>query len=84
MALAALEKGYYVLTEKPISPSLSKCMALREAAHRAGRVVAVCHVLRYSPFYKMVKETIERGRCRDGCRCKAGCPLIPLHGEFKF
>ena len=33
MALAALEKGYHVLLEKPISPELSECIELQKKAH---------------------------------------------------
>ena len=47
MALAALEKGYHVLLEKPISPELSECIELQKKAHEKNRVVTVCHVLRY-------------------------------------
>ena len=45
-ALAALDKGYHLLLEKPISPRLEDCMALLRKAHEAKRAVVVCHVLR--------------------------------------
>ena len=45
-ALPAMEKGYHLLLEKPISPSLQECVALREKAHETNRIVIVCHVLR--------------------------------------
>ena len=47
-ALAALERGYHLLVEKPISPDLKECIRLRDKAHEAGRAVIVCHVLRYT------------------------------------
>lgn len=59
-AIPALEKGYDLLLEKPVSPSLAECRAIQEVAHRTGRRVVVCHVLRYTPFYKKVKELLER------------------------
>ncbi len=62
MGLTALERGYHVMMEKPISPELSECLAIREKAHACGKHVAVCHVLRYSPFYQKVKEVITSGR----------------------
>lgn len=58
-AIPALEKGYDVLMEKPISPSLEKCKELLEVAHRTGRKVIVCHVLRYSPFYRKIKDILD-------------------------
>lgn len=62
MALEALDRGYHVLTEKPISPEVSECLALRAKAHERERVVTVCHVLRYSPFYQTVKQVVGSGR----------------------
>lgn len=60
-ALKALEQGYHVLLEKPISPSLAECRALREKAHETGRTVVVCHVLRYTPFYSALHTLLRQG-----------------------
>ena len=65
MALAALEKGYHVLLEKPISPELSECIELQKKAHEKNRVVTVCHVLRYAPFYRKIKEVLDSGVLGD-------------------
>ncbi len=40
-ALAALDKGYHLVLEKPISPLLDECLALQKKAHEANRVVVV-------------------------------------------
>lgn len=60
-ALPALEKGYHLLLEKPISPDLAECVALREKAHECGRVVIVCHVLRYTQFYQKIHDLLRAG-----------------------
>lgn len=60
-ALAALDKGYHVLLEKPISPSLEECRALQAKAHETGRAVVVCHVLRYTRFYSTLESLLRRG-----------------------
>lgn len=60
-ATAALEKGYHLLLEKPVSADADECRALLETAKRCGRKVCVCHVLRYTPFYGTIKEMIEEG-----------------------
>lgn len=60
-ALPALEKGYHLLLEKPISPDVRECIALRDAAHRCGRVVAVAHVLRYTEIFSAVKQLLQQG-----------------------
>lgn len=60
-AIKAIEKGYHVLCEKPISPDLEECKRLKEAAHKYQKIVAVGHVLRYTPFYSKIKELIDDG-----------------------
>ena len=60
-ALPALEKGYHLLVEKPISPKLEECIALREKAHECHRIVIVCHVLRYTQFYQKIFDLLNSG-----------------------
>ena len=60
-ALAALDKGYHILLEKPISPDLDQCRALQEKARETGRTVVVCHVLRYTRFYAALEDLLRRG-----------------------
>lgn len=60
-ALAALEKGYDLLLEKPIAVTPEDCKEISDAAIKYGRKVIVCHVLRYTPFYKTVKQLIDKG-----------------------
>lgn len=61
-AMKALERGYDLLLEKPISPVLSQCREIEAAARKFGRKVVVCHVLRYTPFYQFLHETISSGK----------------------
>jgi predicted dehydrogenase len=56
-----LEAGYDVLVEKPVATSAADLLALASAAERAGRVVMVCHVLRFAPFYAAVKARVAAG-----------------------
>jgi predicted dehydrogenase len=60
-AMKALEKGYAVLLEKPISNKLDDCISLNEQNNTYNGLTAVCHVLRYTPFFKKIKEIIESG-----------------------
>ena len=61
-AVRALEKGYDLLLEKPISGDLKECQEILEVAEKLQRKVVVCHVLRYSPFYRKVKEVLDSGK----------------------
>ncbi|MBQ4050979.1 MAG: Gfo/Idh/MocA family oxidoreductase [Oscillospiraceae bacterium] len=63
--IKALEMGYDVLCEKPISPDLGECLALQEAVQKSGRKVFICHVLRYAPFFTTLKGLLEDGAIGD-------------------
>lgn len=60
-AMAALALGYDLLLEKPIAQSWQECKEIRDLAEDKGRIVAVCHVLRYSPYYQKIKAVIDSG-----------------------
>ena len=59
--LAALDAGYDVLLEKPIAPTEEECRLILKRAKETDRIVGVCHVLRYSPYFRELKEVIDAG-----------------------
>ncbi|MCY9515695.1 Gfo/Idh/MocA family protein [Paenibacillus apiarius] len=63
--LRALELGYHVLLEKPMSPEPKECVEMELAAKRHNRLLTICHVLRYTPFWTAMKREIERGAIGD-------------------
>ncbi|MDR3292574.1 MAG: Gfo/Idh/MocA family oxidoreductase [Clostridiales bacterium] len=60
-AIAALNAGYQLLLEKPVSPIPSECEEIAALAHEKNLQVVVCHVLRYSAFYDTIKRVIDSG-----------------------
>ncbi|WCF09351.1 Gfo/Idh/MocA family oxidoreductase [Paenibacillus thiaminolyticus] len=60
-AMKALELGYHILLEKPMSPVAEECIRIEQAALAHRRVLTVSHVLRYSPFWSGIKRCIEAG-----------------------
>lgn len=58
----AMEKGYHVLCEKPMSPDKSEIVKMGEYSRKYARILSVCHVLRYSPFFTKLKSLLEEGR----------------------
>ncbi|HKL94341.1 MAG TPA: Gfo/Idh/MocA family oxidoreductase [Clostridia bacterium] len=57
----AIELGYQILMEKPVSDNLAECIELRDLAKTHNVNVVVCHVLRYSNYYQKIKNTIRSG-----------------------
>lgn len=64
-SIYALERGYNLLLEKPIAPNEEDCYAIYESAKKNNCKVFVCHVLRYSPFYRRIKQIIDEGTLGD-------------------
>ena len=64
-ALKAIDLGYHLLLEKPVAQTAEECAEIAAAAKKKGVSVLVCHVLRYAPFFKRVKETIMAGTIGD-------------------
>lgn len=60
-AIRAMEQGYDLILEKPVSNKLENIVAIADAAKRLNRRVIVCHVLRYTVFYKQIHNLIKDG-----------------------
>lgn len=61
-AMKALDLGYDLLLEKPISPDPKECMDIAKKARETGCLVIVCHVLRYTTFFSTIKQLIDSGK----------------------
>ena len=61
-AVRAAALGYHILLEKPMAPTVSDCVRIVDAARKNNTIFALCHVLRYAPFYQQLKKMIDEGR----------------------
>ena len=61
-AVALADLGYHLLLEKPMAPTEPEAAEIADAAVRNGVILAVCHVLRYTPYTKLVKGLLDDGR----------------------
>ena len=60
-AVTAMRLGYDLLMEKPISPDPAETLSIADTAAELGRRVVICHVLRYSPFFRKLREILNTG-----------------------
>jgi predicted dehydrogenase len=60
--LPLLRAGYHVLLEKPIAPTEQEVRDLIRAARESGRIIMVCHILRYEPFFQTIKHQLDSGQ----------------------
>jgi predicted dehydrogenase len=60
--LALLRAGYDVLLEKPMGVTAGECVEMVQAARELGRILQICHVLRYAAFFRAVHDVLTSGR----------------------
>ncbi|OPH56565.1 oxidoreductase [Paenibacillus ferrarius] len=59
--MKALEAGYHVLLEKPMSSDPWECIQMGKRSEQAERVFSICHVLRYTNFFTTIKKLLSEG-----------------------
>lgn len=68
LTVKALNAGWHVLLEKPMGQTEEQCRDIARLSAATGKIVAVCYVLRYHPYFLKLKELTERndiGRVRS-------------------
>jgi len=83
-AVAALEMGYDLLLEKPIAQSWQQCSDIMNLAIRKDRIVAICHVLRYAPFFRKMKEIVDSGVLGKMMSIQLMEPVEHIHMSHSF
>jgi predicted dehydrogenase len=58
-AMQALEKGYHILLEKPMSHDPQETIEIAEQAERCQRILTICHGMRYGTFPKELKRIVD-------------------------
>lgn len=82
--MKALEMGYDVLLEKPISPSEKECRDILALAKKSGRIVGVCHVLRYAPYFVRLKELMHNGSIGNIISIQHLEPIEHIHMSHSY
>ncbi len=61
MAIAAMERGFHVLSEKPMALTVDECERMIETSMRTERTLMVAQCLRFWPAYEELKRLVESG-----------------------
>ncbi len=83
-AMAALRMGYDILLEKPIAQTWQQCTDIMDLATEKSRIVAICHVLRYAPFFRKIKEVIDSGLLGRLVSIQLMEPVEHIHMSHSF
>src|ERR1700733_8659436 len=64
-AIAFARKGYHILLEKPMAVTESDCADIARVCDEQKTILAVCHVMRYTPANRRIKEMLASGIIGD-------------------
>ena len=64
-AMKVMQLGYHLLLEKPMCQTEKECRDVLAMAHKTGRIVGLCHVLRYAPYFIALKAVLGTGVIGD-------------------
>ena len=80
---AALDAGRHVFCEKPLATTPDDCARIRDAVRRhPDRIFFFGLVLRYSPFYRRVKELLDAGEIGKIISFEFNETLAFFHGGY--
>jgi predicted dehydrogenase len=82
--MAALGMGYELLLEKAIAQSWSQCTDILHLAQSKNSIVAICHELRYAPFFKKIKDVIDSGALGRLISIQWMEPVYNIHMSHSF
>jgi predicted dehydrogenase len=83
-AMAALEQGFDLLLEKPIAMTWAQCREIHALATKRNRIVGVCHVLRYAPYFVQMREVVRSGMIGDIVSVQHLEPIEHIHMSHSF
>ena len=79
-----LEHGYHMLLEKPIVNNKEDLIKIRDTANANDCKLMICHVLRYAPFYRKVKELISSGELGEVMNIQTTERVGAFHSSVSF
>ena len=56
LAVKAMRCGWHVLLEKPMGQTEEQCKDIVDVSAETGKMVTVCYILRYHPYFMKLKE----------------------------
>jgi len=83
-AMEALALEYDLLLEKAIAQSWQECKDILDRTKKYNKIVAICHVLRYTPYFRRMKEVVDSGRLGDIVSVQHLEPVEHIHMSHSF
>lgn len=83
-AVRGIGLGYDILLEKAIAQSWEQCLDIYRQAQQHQRIVGICHVLRYTPYFRKMKSLVDEGRVGRILSVQHLEPVEHIHMSHSF
>ena len=83
-AIAFAGQGYHMLLEKPMAPTAASCRRIVAAVQKADILFAVCHVMRYTAYTRLLKQLVTSGTIGDPVSLQHLEPVGYWHQAHSF
>ena len=83
-AMDCLAMDYDILLEKAIAQTWQECKDILDQSKKYDKIVAVCHVLRYTPYFRKMKEVVDSGRLGEIVSIQHLEPVEHIHMSHSF
>lgn len=83
-ALKVMQMGYHLLLEKPMCQTEKECRDVLDMAHKTGRIVGLCHVLRFAPYFIALRGVIKSGMIGDVVNIQHMEPIHYAHMAHSY
>lgn len=83
-SLPLLRHGYDMLLEKPFALNEQEAEVLLSCVRETGRIVMVCHVLRYAPYYRRLKRAMDDGEIGKVISIRMNAQVNYFHESVSF
>lgn len=83
-ALVFAALGYHILLEKPMAPTAKECISIVKAVKKNNVMMAIGHVLRYTPYTRALKALLDEAVIGDIISIQRLEPLGYWHQAHSF
>ncbi|MBN2091221.1 Gfo/Idh/MocA family oxidoreductase [candidate division KSB1 bacterium] len=83
-AMQGLALGYDLLLEKAIAQSWEQCNDILKLSRQQQLIVAICHVLRYTPYFRKLKAVMDSGALGTIVSVQHFEPVEHIHMSHSF
>ncbi|MEU6969978.1 Gfo/Idh/MocA family oxidoreductase [Kitasatospora aureofaciens] len=83
-AIGLADLGYQLLLEKPMATTEADCEKIADAARRNGTALAICHVMRYTPYTAKLGQLLQEGAIGDIVSLQHLEPIGHYHFAHSF